>query len=366
MIAAALEQKVWLKTASPLYPNLYVLIVGSPGVGKTRIIRQVRRLATDLPEFHVAPISLTFASLVDCLDNAKRTWHLAGQAEPVAFNSLYICAGEFGAFMHKYDNEMVDGLAAFYDTDPYAQVRRTMERKPTIESPQINMLAGVTPQNLLHFMPDRAWGQGFTSRIIMVFSDERILGDDFAIYADPKMTELEYDLKVINNLYGPMYPTPDYVDRVNNWRNGGEPPVPGHPKLTHYVARRRVHLYKLSMVASVDRGNTLALTGEDFDTALGWLTEAENLMPQVFSEGAANGDGAAIEEILNFVRVCDRGEGVSEPKIIRFAKEHVPIHAILNIIEIMEKTGQLWCIGTERLTGIKRYSAKAPPRDLLQ
>src|SRR6185312_6467643 len=179
LLAAAMEQKVWVRTSSNLYPNLYILIVGHPGVGKTRIIRVVRSLATDLTGLHVAPISLTFAALVDCLDGAKRNWIVPGAAEPYSFNSLYICAGEFGAFMHKYDNEMIDGLAAFYDPDPYQQVRRTMEHKPVIESPQINMLAGVTPQNLLHFMPERAWGQGFTSRVIMVFSDERIIGDDF-------------------------------------------------------------------------------------------------------------------------------------------------------------------------------------------
>lgn len=366
LISAALEQKVWVKTTSPLYPNLYILIVGHPGVGKTRIIRQVRRLATELSEFHVAPISLTFAALVDCLDSAKRNWILPGQPEPYSFNSLYICAGEFGAFMHKYDNEMVDGLAAFYDPDPYGQVRRTMERKPTIESPQINMLAGVTPQNLLHFMPERAWGQGFTSRIIMVFSDERIIGDDFAVQAAPKLTELEHDLKVINNLYGQFYVTPEYIECVNNWRQLGEIPVPDHPKLTHYITRRRVHLYKLSMVASVNRGNTLALTRDDFNTAMNWLVEAEDLMPEVFKAGATNIDGQAMDEIHHFVLAADRGQGVSEQKITRFASERVPMHSILRIIEIMEKSGQLWCLGAERRTGIKYYSAKAPTTDTLQ
>lgn len=356
-----------MKTASPLFPNLYILVVGHPGVGKTRIIRQVRRLATDLAELHVAPISLTFAALVDCLDNAKRNWHVPGSTDPYTFNSLYICAGEFGAFMHKYDNEMVDGLAAFYDPDPYAQVRRTMERRPTIESPQINMLAGVTPQNLLHFMPDRAWGQGFTSRIIMVFSDAREKGDDFAEQPEPKLEELKHDLKIIYNLYGPMHVTQDYIDCVNHWRNVEEErPLPDHPKLAHYITRRRVHLYKLSMVASVDRGNTLVLTREDFIQARHWLEEAESFMPDVFKAGATNADGSAMDEIATYVRVTDKGNGVSEQKIIHYAREHVAIHSILRIIEIMEKSGQLWLVGTERGTGIKYYSAKPQVQDLLQ
>lgn len=366
LIAAALEQKVWVRTSSDLYPNLYVLLIGHPGVGKTRIIRVVRKLATDLEGgMCVAPISLTFASLVDCLDQAKRNWILPGTAEPYSFNSLYLCAGEFGAFMHKYDNEMVDGLAAFYDPDPYGQVRRTMEHKPTIDSPQINMLAGVTPQNLMHFMPDRAWGQGFTSRVIMVFSDERIIPNDFALENAPDLGDLTHDLRVINNLYGRFHVTKEYVECVHNWQSLGEIPVPDHPKLTHYTTRRRVHLYKLSMVASVNRGNTLALTREDFNTAMGWLLEAEAYMPDVFKAGAQNVDGAAMDEIAHFVLVADKGEGVSEQRIMHMARERVPIHSILRIIEIMEKSGQLALRGTDRRTGMKYYSCvmHAAPTD---
>src|SRR5271166_6582293 len=38
MIAAALEQKVWMQTSSPIFPNLYMMIIGHPGTGKTRTL----------------------------------------------------------------------------------------------------------------------------------------------------------------------------------------------------------------------------------------------------------------------------------------------------------------------------------------
>src|SRR5947207_2880446 len=37
-IGAVLEQKVFVTTSSPLYPNLYVFLVGDAGLGKTRAI----------------------------------------------------------------------------------------------------------------------------------------------------------------------------------------------------------------------------------------------------------------------------------------------------------------------------------------
>ena len=64
-IAAVLEQKVWLTTSDKLYPNLYTILVGHPGVGKTRTIMAGRKFLVELPEFHIAPTSMKMASLVD-------------------------------------------------------------------------------------------------------------------------------------------------------------------------------------------------------------------------------------------------------------------------------------------------------------
>ena len=235
-IASVLEQKVWIKTTRPLYPNLYVLIVGHPGVGKTRTIREARSYVIDLPDFHLAPVSLTFASLVDALVRSKRMV-IRLPDSPLEYNSMYIAADELGAFIHKYDDEMVAGLSAFYDPDAYSQTRRTHEINIKIKSPQLNILAGSTPSNLLKFMPEGAWDQGFTSRLVMVFSDERIIGDDFAPSATNHSSGLEHDIRIINSLCGEFEVTSDYREAVSNWRALGEIPVPNHPKLIHYVTR---------------------------------------------------------------------------------------------------------------------------------
>ena len=356
LIAATLEQKVWVRTSHNLFPNLYVFLIAHPGVGKTRIINQAKFLSSQLPDPHIAPVSMTFASLVDALLDAKRSIIRKPEGE-IGYNSMYITADEMGAFIHKYDQEMIDGLSAFYDPTPYQQRRRTNDIKIAIDSPQINMLAGSTPQNLMGFMPDKAWGQGFTSRIILVFSDERIVVDDFADHGPPKTADLIADLKHISNLFGRFTITEAYRAAVNNWKALGEPPTPSHPRLIHYITRRRVHLYKLSMVASVDRGDDMTLTEDDFLTAIGWLVEAETVMEDVFKAGATNADAAAMDEIQHFVRINDSGMGVSEYRIVNFARERIPLTSITRIIEIMEKTGQLIAAGLDKRTNVRWFKA---------
>lgn len=340
VVAAAMEQRTYLMTSSRLYPNVYCFLVAHPGVGKTRTIRAARAYAAEIPEFHFAPTSVTAASLVDSMLAAKRT--IIRPPDPVLeYNSLMITADELGAFMHKYDDEMIGVLSAFYDNDPYGQRRRSADLKIQIKSPQISILAGSTPSNLLKFIPEGAWDQGFTSRIILVFSDERILGDDFADTSKPLNPDLIADLRAISALSGRYTVTEEYRNLVNLWRRAGETPAPTHPKLIHYNTRRRVHLYKLSMVSAAARSDTLVLGREDFNRAMNWLVEAETYMPDIFRAGATGADGKAMDEIWHYIASINAGQPVSEAKIVNFARERVPAHSVMRIFEIMERSGMI-------------------------
>ena len=342
-----MEMKTWLQTSSPLYPNLYVFIVGNPGVGKTRIIRVAKRYMAELPEFHFAPTSLTGAALVDTLAASKR--FIARLPDPpIEYFNTVITAEELTAFMHKYDDEMVGLLSAFYDPDPYAQSRRGKDIKIKIDRPQVNLLSATTPSNLVALMPETAWDQGFTSRVILIHSDERIVGDDFAGVSRSLSEDMIHDIKMIGALSGEFKVTQDYRAAVNNWRALGEPPIINHPKLLHYKTRRRVHLYKLSMVSAADRGDVLLLTKEDFNRAMGWLVEAEAFMPDIFTSGSTGTDARALDEIHHWITLKDTGDGVPEHQIINFARTRIPLNTIWRVIETMVASGMIHSRGQDR------------------
>jgi hypothetical protein len=348
-------------TSSMLFPNLFVMLVGHPGVGKSRTIGKARGLIKDLPQFFIAPMSMTWASLVDALIESKQCL-IMPPMEPVEFNSMYICADEMGAFIHKYDHEMTDGLSYMFYPEPYSQRRRTKELKVMIKSPQINMICGSTPQNLADFLPEKAWGQGFMSRVIMIFSDERPVGDDFAPLPPGDWTDLSHDLETINRLYGQFHVLKEYAELVKAWRQGGQVPTPTHPKLMHYNSRRKEFLYKLSMIAAVDHSDSLVLGEAEFVRAIDWLQEAEVYMEEIFKAGATNADAQGMEEILHYVIMADRGQGVAETAINRVARNHIPLHSITRVIDILERSGQLRMIGQDRRTEIKYYSARSDDR----
>lgn len=339
-IAAAVEQRVCMVTGKgALYPNVYCMLIAHPGVGKTATIRRSRQYYLETREPLLAPTSLTGAAMIDAMKHNKRFMPIPGK-EPLDYNSMYLVADELGAFMHKYDSEVISVMSAFYDPDGYSQWRRGNDLKLAIKQPQMNVICGSTPSNLMAMLPDFAWEQGFTSRFILIFSDERILGDDFLSTDRNLRADLVHDLKRINSLLGEFETTAAYVDAVRAWRIAGEPPVPTHPKLLHYATRRRVHLYKLSMVSSIERGDSLLLTANDWERALEWLLEAEAFMPDIFKAGAGNADSKAMDEIYHYVLTsCAGGRKIPAFKIINFAKVRVPLHSIDRVITTMEKSG---------------------------
>ena len=71
---------------------------------------------------------------------------------------------------------------------------------------------------------------------------------------------------------------------------------------------------------------------------MNWLVEAETYMPDIFKAGAAGSDARAMEEIYHFVMVTGK---CPEHKLLNFAREKVPAHSLLRVIEVMERSGMI-------------------------
>jgi hypothetical protein len=342
--------------------NIYCGLIAHPGVGKTRSIRRGRAYYLSLEQPHNAPTSLTEASMIDALMARKRSVMMP-DAVVFEYNTMYITADELNAFMGVHDQAAIGTMSAFYDPDPYGHERRHGELKIKMKSPQLNIIVGTTPSNLLKYMPETAWEQGFTSRFIFVFSDERTVGDDFAPVDSELSPDLIHDLRSISGLVGQFEVTEDFRTLVNQWRKLGEPPAVSHPKLIHYGTRRRVHLYKLAMVSAIDRSDLLVLTREDFNKAMSWMTEAEYSMPDIFKAGAGNADAKAMDEIYHYVLTDGVKAPVPERKIIRFAKNFVPLNSIERVIQIMIMGGMIKVVKEDFRSKQRWFKAEVPDID---
>jgi hypothetical protein len=352
MVAATLEQKVWANTGSIIYPNIYTFLVGNPGLGKSRAIMSASGIIREaLPETFWGATSMTKAALSDYMNEAKR--FIANIPHPpIEYNSLVAVADEFSAFMSEYDSALVASLVEFYDVNPYSEGRRVSNIRIKIPKPQLNILSGSTPSNLIHTLKDYVWEQGLMSRVFMIFASDRPIIDVFNTPATPKPVNLIHDIKIISTLIGEFSYSPDFAKAMHNWKLLGQPPIPDHPKLTHYNTRRWAHLLKLTMIASVDRSNDLLLEVEDFNRAMGWLLQAESQMHLIFQTGSIAPDSRIMDEVVHFVR---RHKGpIDEHLVINFMRERTSSMSVKPMLETMVSSRMIVCAHVNR-HGLRQF-----------
>lgn len=347
VVSAAMERRQWTITKrDPLYPNIWVLLVGRPGVGKSQAISAGRSILHKMGKINLAPDDMTKAAFIDELAEAKKIMTIEGL--PMSYHSLTIAATEFGTLVPDYDLKFLNTLNKAYDCEQELVGRTRALGKTTIENPHLLLLSGTQPKYLNDLLPESAFGMGFTSRLLFIYSDEVIITPMFQTDNIPRdrqlYNNLVSDLQSIYDRVGPYDWTQSAQDAINDWLMSGQKPMPEHPRLQNYVTRRVTHLIKLCMVFAAAKRQDLTVTIEDFEEALSLLIATEDLMPEVFKSMAVSPDAQIIEEAFLFVqnRYMKTGQKpVNENALVHFLATRAPAHMISYILRVLETSGML-------------------------
>lgn len=330
-IAAALERRVYCRVAGrpPLYPNLFIMLVSPPAVGKSSTISPIRDMMLGLKrgnesKLKLGPMDFSKASLLDFMESNKTVVGIE------AFAHIYLALDELGTGISFLDNGLMTFLSKLFDADLQAYDEQKRSRGPKIPHlpfPIGNILTGVQPGYLAANVPELAWQQGLMARFIMVYSGKIIRKRSVwasVARAYQKRRTLQQDLQHIFNLEGEVVfseeskPVWEEYECDRYW--------PTHPKLQNFAGRRGMFLAKLATISSVSRGMTKMIEAFDVERAHEWLTEAEDTMPLVFKNMVGTTDEMVMHEILYDLR--------REPGI----KNGVPLATLVQLVTQRVKT----------------------------
>lgn len=335
-MSAALGRRCWFPFGPMvIFPNQFVVLVGTPGTRKSTamsIMKKQLRKATgirfapadtagqrqglveamkgnDAPKEFLENIELAIAenSLAGLTleDIAAVSDEPQEDSERVDFISaadkhhIMVTATELSRFIGQNNLQMLDFLVTMWDGEDYEY--QTKGGLTVLKNPLINMLSCTTPTSIHHSMPPAAGGQGFLSRMILVYGSRKYKPVPRPI--EPDQTHVDAVRDGFNRAYfelaGEFRESPaakayceslyDFQLEIND------------PRFGYYHERRQDHLIKLGMALAASRGYTV-IEKEDYEEAHKILRATEKGMPDALGEFGMNPLAALKQSMLEYIR----------------------------------------------------------------
>lgn len=332
-LSAHLGRQFWMPFgAMRIFPNCYTMLIGHPGARKSTAIKLGKKLfsasgyntfaaeKTSKEKFLLDLEGLTEDDLKSSLGGssirkAKRAGfthdelmeNLFGKDksdEPREPKEVFIVADEFNEFVGSGNLEFLSLLGMLWDwDDPLTdyQFRLKNSKSVSIYQPTITILSGNTHAGFVEAFPPQAIGQGFLSRLILVYGEPS--GKKIA-FPPPLDQELQEELisrlkEIKKVVVGPAtgleegtdcYRAIDMIYR--GWRELED------GRFKHYSNRRHSHLLKLCMICAASRASTV-ITMEDIILANTILAYTESDMPKALGEFGKSRDADVSGKIMS-------------------------------------------------------------------
>lgn len=309
-LAASLGRQFYLPFADfRIFTNMYVMLIGDPGTRKSTAIKTGKRIlsASGYDKFSAERTSkekflLDLEGVEDDSGSVKDASavmrNLFGDdylnADP---REVFVVADEFNEFVGSGNLEFLSLLGSLWDWDdpaaPFKQRLKT-SRSVSIFQPTINILSGNTHAGFAEAFPPQTLGQGFLSRLILVFGESS--GKKFAFPEKPpdslKQQLIDEFMKIKTQVSGEATMTTkarDMLQTIYHSFEGLE-----DARFKHYSTRRYTHLLKLCLLTAAASRRT-EIRAEDVLFANTLLTYTEHRMPNAMGEfgKAKNADVAA-------------------------------------------------------------------------
>lgn len=316
-IGAILERNLFIPHGySNLFPNQYSMLIGTAGTRKSTAIKLMKSL---LIKAGYTTISAERTS------KEKFLLDLAGHDDDAPVDSdsilnsnlfgnddkesdvspMFIGADEANDFFGIGNLEFLSILGSLWDWSgpPYSNRIKT-GKSVSIANPTISILAGNTPTGFSIAFPPDILGQGFFSRLLLVYGEPNGKQITFPRTPDPQETaSIVLRLQWIKGYHYGELPYTDIAKGLLDVIYRSTRPI-FDPRFDSYFNRRFTHLLKLCIICAA--ANLKKQVDEEVVIeANTYLSYIETLMPKALGEFGKSRNSDVTHKILAFIEAND-------------------------------------------------------------
>ena len=345
-VGAFLGRKYWMPFGTTrIFPNQYVMLVGNPGTRKSTAIKTSRRILSSAGyEFFAAEKTTKEKFLLDLegseddynsySDRAGTSKQRNAARDVLASLELdsntdshdgiprevFITADEFNEFAGSGNMDFLSMLGALWDWDDESATykhRFKNSKSLSIYQPTISLISGNTHAGFQLAFPEAAIGQGFLSRLVLVYSEPsgrkitfpEAPPEKIAVAIGERFHAIKTKVTGAATISDSARRALDTIYRT--WKELED------FRFKSYSTRRQTHLYKLCLVCTAMRAATeidrqdvvlantiLSWTEKDMDKALGEYgsNKSSKAAQTIMSALFASREPMKFEELFKLVR----------------------------------------------------------------
>ena len=304
ILGAYFGRNIWMEFGSGvLYPNQYIMLMGDPGTRKGTAMGIGKKLLKTAGYHRFAADKTSKERFL--MDMKQYDLPPGGDADLLELTldtpaETYICSGEFTDFIGQNNMEFVTMLTNLWDNLAEYVNPKITGKSVRVEKPTVNLLGANTPEGFSLAFPPEALGNGFLSRVILLYAE--VTGNKIA-WPEPPSPKVLHDLADImteakDRVFGEMHVTPEA--RALGTRIYKEDIRIEDPRFSHYKQRRFIHLLKNAMlIAAIDYRKDVSV--QDILRSNTMLAYAERKMPKALGEFGASRFSTVAGKILNYI-----------------------------------------------------------------
>lgn len=284
-LSSAVGREVFLPFGhKPIFPNTFILILGTPGARKSSAIGISRGLLSKVEGIRFAKerssMERFFLDMVRKIDPDEPDLEALVLDSP---SEIVISNGEFLDFIGRGNMDFLTALTNLWDNLPVYEHPKLHGKSVFIHKPTINILGGATVKGLGMAIPPEALGTGILSRLILIHAEPTstkiVFPEEVPETASDKLVDLLSEIRF--ELRGSMTRTGEATELLG--RMYKEYPGIHDGRFADYQSRRFTHLIKLTMLMAISR-KSLRIDAMDALKANTILHAAEAHMPQGLGE----------------------------------------------------------------------------------
>lgn len=328
MISSCLARKVWIggesdSIARNIYPNLYLIFVAPPGIGKSLPADIVHGLISNLTEtrfdkkskqyyvtklLNLGPDAISFEKLIMRAASASDIVKTKKGKMYHHSSTTFCLADEMGMLFHDNTKRVVYFLTKGWDCPRHYEDDYIKRGDLTIPNICINFLGCCPPRLMRDLVKTKILDDGFNARVLFIYGDKKRSNPTKISMSKEQIMEGKVIQKHLRKLATLPAQEIDYSPEAYEWlddwtKNKLDKCLNQSPRLEDYKSRRQHHLSKMAINVHYSRENFDGfIKVPDFVEAEKLLLKAEERMHLALSLETESASYNVAQEILRHLK----------------------------------------------------------------